>query len=133
MIEVLRSIRCSQDTGEMKMYDYRQIALDHAMISHEKEFDQKFGTRPVHDLEPSKLCFFNNSCIRTNLTGIDKRREKFLRRLDEIDIAAIAFAEYPDGGSQEGYSYAIILDAIPQMADTVLEIWAQVYRTVGWD
>jgi hypothetical protein len=110
-----------------------EVALKHAKEAYTEDFSTRFGTRPVKELRPHRLCFFNNNPYKQEPTLADKHRKEFLRRLAEIGIADLAFAEYPDRGPEEGYSYSIILDTPPNTASKVMEIWQDVFVHFGWN
>ena len=52
--------------------------------------------------------------------------EEFRGWLADKDAAELAYAEYPDRGADEGYSYALLLECDPCRVD---DLWEQ-YRAV---
>lgn len=113
----------------------KELATECAKRSQILDFDRKFGVETAKELEPARLYFFNNNPYKKNLTIADKQRAEFIRRLGLIDIVELGYGEYPERGPDEGYSYAIILDAAPTKSnkEKVMEIWNDVFSNFGWD
>lgn len=109
------------------------VAAKYAERALKFDYGDRWGTYRVTEHQPTRLCFFNNVSYKSNVLVRERQTREFLRRLAEIGIAELEYAEYPNTGMDEGYSYAVILDAPPKMADRVLETWREVYAKFGWD
>jgi hypothetical protein len=111
----------------------KSIAAKYAERAHNIDFSEKWGTYRVSEFQPARLCFFNNVSYKSKVLIRERQTREFLRRLAEIGIGELEHAEYPDTGMDEGYSYALILDAPPKNAERVMQIWRDVFVKFGWD
>ena len=115
----------------------KEIAKEYAKIAHTSLFHHKFGVTSVEMLEPATLCFFNNNnnAYAQNTIVADVHRAAFLQRLRDIGIEQLGYAEYPETGPDEGYTYAIVLnvETTEENAARVMDIWTDVFVHVGWD
>jgi hypothetical protein len=122
---------------DVKETDWQVVASQHARRALEHDMDVRFGTRYVAD---RVFCFFNNNSFRDKPSRGDEQRQAFRRLLEAEGLAELAYAEYPEQGKDEGYSYAMILKDSNPFASVpatrqklIMQLWRDVFAKVGWD
>lgn len=105
-----------------------QMAAEAARIAHEGDFETRRGFRVLDFvLGGDCLCVvYNNNPYAGMSIRRDQGLEQYRKWLAGEDAAELAYAEYPDRGKDEGYSYALLLQCDPDCVD---DLWEQ-YRAI---
>jgi hypothetical protein len=87
------------------------MAREAAETAHRKDFESRWGVRVLERVLCGKhLCVvYNNHTYADMPTRRDKELADYRRWLADAGLADLAYAEYPDRGRYEGYSYALLL------------------------
>lgn len=90
------------------------VAREAARTAHERDFETRRGFRVLrHALGRAHLCVaFNNNPY----AGLPTRRAEELNEyrgwLAEMGVGELGYAEHPERGRDEGYSYALLLGCV---------------------
>jgi hypothetical protein len=89
--------------------DWDTLARGYAREAHEKEFSTRWGVW-ISELPPA-LVVFSNHFYRAGATLQDREREYLRDRFAAVGIGVLGEATWPVSGPDDGYSYAMVLDA----------------------
>lgn len=99
------------------------MAAEAARIAHEKDFETRRGCRVMEMvLGGGDVCVLYNNNFYTQVpTRRDRELEEFRGWLADRDAEELAYAEFPDRGAEEGYTYALLLWCESATVDDLLE------------
>lgn len=94
---------------------YGRMAKDAAETAFARDFETRSGFRVLAGvLRRDSLCVvFNNHPSEGTATRRDKELNEFRAWLADMGVDELAYAEHPDRGPDEGYSYALLLWCVP--------------------
>lgn len=90
---------------------YVQVVKEAAETAHDEDFETRSGFRVLAQaLGRDSLCVvYNNNPYAGMPTRRDKELEEYRVWLADMGVDELAYAEHPDRGRDEGYSYALLL------------------------
>jgi hypothetical protein len=93
----------------------RRMARDAAETAFARDFETRSGFRVLAGvLRRDSLCVvYNNHPYKGCPTRRDKELAEFRAWLADMGVDELAYAEHPDRGPHEGYSYALLLWCVP--------------------
>lgn len=53
--------------------------------------------------------------------------------MPHLGVSELAYAEYPETGSEEGYTYTLLIAGTPEQAKAAKESYREVINSFGWD
>jgi hypothetical protein len=105
--------------GTNEALDWKQTARMLAGIANGALVSHRRGVFFVPVID--KLCVFNNNPYSNDATATDREIEELRERLKAAGIFELAYGEYPERGAEEGYSWAMLLDAGDEKGEFVEE------------
>lgn len=102
---------------------FSRMAAEAARTAHEEDFETRRGFRVLDDVlgGDSLLVVYNNNPYKGMPTLRDRELEQYRRWLASEEAAVLAYAEHPDRGKDEGYTYALLLQCDPGCVDALRE------------
>jgi hypothetical protein len=93
---------------------FAAVAKEAARTAHERDFETRRGFRVLgHALGRAHLCVaYNNNPYAGLPTRRDKELKEYRGWLAEMGVDELGYAEHPDLGRDEGYSYALLLGCV---------------------
>jgi hypothetical protein len=119
-----------------KRSGWNAFAFAYARYAHQENFSARRGIYCVEDAkdesgeeegkpEDDVLVIFNNNPFAGRAIARDWEVEELRKLLAGAGIKELAYAEYPETGEDEGYSFAMVVDATRDQEDQVAEITEQ--------
>lgn len=105
------------------------LATKYAQIAHEHFMDMKFGVRHLLEPNAAEVYFFHNNPYKLRPTVADVHRAEFEEKLTGMGAKVVDYAEYPERGPDEGYSWAMIISKEGHgiSNESILEAWREVF------
>lgn len=100
---------------------WRRIAQADARFSGEDEFHIRCGVRPIS--EPECISVFNNHPYAADKNLRDEELAILRKSLAAEGFREVAFATYPESGTDKGYTYSLVIDAPHDAVDRVMELY----------
>ena len=124
---------CLRVAAMSKKTGWNGFAFACARQAHEHDFSARRGIYLVEDAkdasgaeegkpEDDVLVIFNNNPFAGHAIARDWEVEELRRLLAEAGVKELGYAEYPDTGEDEGYSFAMVVDATRDQEDQVAEL-----------
>ena len=107
------------------MIDWNQRAKQLAQIAFEEAFSNRIEVESL--VAEQAVYFLNNLCAKEDLTNRDKSVEELQKRLMAYDISVLGYAEYPERGAKEGYSFAMLFDASPEKEEIIRDMVGELF------
>ncbi len=94
---------------------YKRMAREAAETAFARDFETRSGVRVLAGvLGSDSLCVgFNNQPHEGFPTRRDRELNEFRAWLVDVGVEELAYAEHPDRGPYEGYTYALLLWCVP--------------------
>jgi hypothetical protein len=126
----------AEEAGPVPDTLFHTIACEAARVAHEEDFESRWGLRVLEGvLDGYDVCvIYNNNPYARKLIRRDQELEEFRRWVADHphQVAELAYAEYPNRGAGEGYSYALLIQCDPGWTGDVEEQY-QAARARSWD
>jgi hypothetical protein len=104
---------------------FLDMAREAARTAYDADFESRRGLRLLEDVfDGYTVCvIYDNNFYKDKVTRRDQALAEFRRWVADnpYQVGELAFAEYPDRGKDEGYSYALVINCEPAYAETVEE------------
>ncbi len=101
-----------------------------AEFGHEALFPERWGSQFMNGEDA--VWIFNNWPYCDRATRRDKQLAAFRISLAAHGLEEVAYAEFPRGGSSEGYSYSIMVRATKDQHEMIRDMYND-SLDVGWD
>jgi hypothetical protein len=95
----------------MPKREWKKAAQARARTAHTYDFPSRWGTYP--DKKRGAIAFFNNWPYARYPLLREQQLAEFRRYLEDNEFKDLAYATYPVGGPDDGYTYAMIVQAHP--------------------